>query len=345
MHVTVEYKRFAAKEAIIHEIPQRFVGAPNQQLDLSEVAESLTGQLKPFFDRRLKASLAARGFDVGRDPASASSTPDLIAEVIDDRKKLVAASQKMAEHLHSVQTGVNPAGLLCVAVGECAGRTAVAVLKLERDEGARIQRKGKGKSRSLTMSYLDDLMITGKTRIYKASVFVLNGKTASSLDGRVADDQRGPGYGHDVASFFLSQFLGCKLRVEPRIATREVFTATEEFINETVTSPERKAQYALSLLAEMQAPAADLRPRDFSEKFFEVEDQTHYRDFLKERDIDPDQPVKKDLSLIEARITKVRMETEKGLMLFGPAALMGDRVDVEEERIVIRDHVVKARGG
>lgn len=39
----VEYKRFAAKDVIIHEIPQRFVGSPNQQLDLSGVSEGLTG--------------------------------------------------------------------------------------------------------------------------------------------------------------------------------------------------------------------------------------------------------------------------------------------------------------
>jgi hypothetical protein len=341
----VDYKRFAAKEVVIHEIPQRFVGGANQQLDLSGVAEKLSGQLRPFFDRKLKASLSNHGFDVGRDAASASSIPDRIAEIINDSKKLVSASQQMAEHLHSVQTGVNPAGLLCVAIGECGQRPAVAVLKLERDEGARLKRRGKGKSRSLAMSYLDDLMVSGKTRILKASVFVLGGATVNSLDGRVADDQRGPGYAHDVASFFLSQFLGCKLKVEPRIATREVFTATEEFINDKVSNPEHKAQYTLSLLAEMHAPAGDVRPRDFSDQFFKAEDRTPYRAFLKARDIDPDQMVKKDLSLIENRINRVKMETEEGLMLFGKAELIDERVDVGDTQIVIRDHVVKARGG
>lgn len=340
----MDYKRFAAKKVVIHEIPQRFVGGTNQQLDLSGVAENLNGQLKPFFDRKLKASLS-HGFDVGRDAGSATAIPDRIAEIINDPKKLVAASRQMAEHLHSVQTGVNPAGLLCVAVGSCGPGTAVAVLKLERDEGARLKRRGKGKSRSLAMTYLDDLMVSGKTRILKASAFVLGGSTVNSLDGRVADDQRGPGYGHDVASFFLSQFLGCKLKIEPRVSTREVFTATEEFINEEVSDPERKAQYTLSLLAEMHSPTSDLRPRGFSEQFFEQEDQTPYRSFLKARDIDPDQTVKKDLTLIENRINRVKMETEVGLMLFGKAELMDKLVEVGQKQIVIRDHVVNARGG
>jgi hypothetical protein len=340
-----DYKQFAATEVIIHEIPVRFVSGANQQLDLSGVAEPLSGQLKPFFDRKLKASLSVHGFDVARDANNASTIPNQIAEIIKDKKQLVPASQQMAKHLHSVQTGVNGSGLLCVAVGKCGKKPAVAILKLDRDEGARVQKKGKGKQRSLTMSYLNDLMISGKTRILKSSVFELGGKTVNSLDGRVADDQRGATYGQDVSSFFLSQFLGCKLKVEPRIATREVFSATEEFINEKVEIPERKAQYTLSLLAEMQAASRDLRPRTFSEQFFKDEDQTPYREFLKERDIDPDQTVKKDLSLIENRITRVKMETEEGLMVFGPAALIDDRVDVEENRVVIRDHVVKARGG
>lgn len=345
MRLSDDYKLFAGAEVIIHEIPQHFVGGASPALDLSGVAEPLTGQLKPFFDRKLKDGLAVHGFDVERDADSQTSIPDRIVEIIQDKKKLVTASQQMAKHLHSVQTGVNSAGLLCVAFGKCGSKPAVAVLKLERDEGARVQRKGQGKQRSLAMSYLNDLMISGKTRILKASVFVMNGTTVNSLHGRVADDQRGAAYGHDVASFFLAKFLGCKLRVEPRVATREVFTATEEFINEKVADPERKSQYTLALLAEMQSQGTSVRPRTFSEQFFKEEDQTPYRKFLKEREIDADQSVKKDLSLIENRITRVKMETEGGLMLFGRAELISDRVDVEQDRVVIRDQVVTTRGG
>ena len=343
--MSVDYKRFAANDVIIHDVPQRFVHEKGRELDLSAQAEKLTGELQPFFDRKLKGSLGRYGFDVGRDSTSSSPLPSLIAEIIADTGKLVPASQEMAKHLHSVQTGVNPAGLLCIAIGDCAGNPAVAVLKLERDEGARVQRKGKGKDRTLTMAYLDDLMISGKTRIFKASVFVLDGTTINSLSGRVADDQRGNDYGHDVASFFLSLFLGCKLRVEPRIATREVFAATEEFINEVVESPEKKAAYTLSLQAAMQSPAIDLRPRDFAEQFFQSEDRTAFRGFLSDRDIDPDQAVPKDLSLIENRIKRVKMETESGVVVFGSGAMVDERVDVSEDRVVIRDRVVKASGG
>jgi hypothetical protein len=343
--LSFDYKRFAAKDVIIHDVPQHFVHEKGRQLELSGAAEKLTGELKPFFDRKLKGSLGRYGFDVGRDSTSNSPLPSLISEIILDQSKLVPASQEMAKQLYAVQTGVNPAGLLCVATGECAGSSAVAVLKLERDEGARVQRKGKGKARTLTMAYLDDLMISGKTRIFKASVFVLTGTTVNSLSGRVADDQRGTDYGQDVASFFLSLFLGCKLKIEPRIATRDVFVATEAFINEVVDSPEKKAAYTLSLQAAMQAPAVDIRPRDFAEQFLAPEDRTPFRGFLNEREIDPDQAVPKDLSLIENRIKRVKMETETGVVVFAAGALVDERVDVKEDEVIIHDRVVKARGG
>jgi 37-kD nucleoid-associated bacterial protein len=343
--VSFDFKRFAAQNVIIHDVPQRFVHEKGQQIELSGAAEKLTGELLPFFDRKLKGSLGRYGFDVSRDADSSSPLPGLIAEIVLDSDKLVSASQEMAKHLYSVQTGVNPAGLLCVATGKCGDSPALAVLKLERDEGARVQRKGKGKDRTLTMAYLNDLMISGKTRIFKASLFSLSGSTVNSLTGRVADDQRGTDYHQDVASFFLSLFLGCKLRVEPRIATRDAFTATEEFINEVVDRPEKKAAYTLSLQAAMQSPANDFRPRDFAEQFFKSEDRTAYRGFLTQKDIDPDQAIPKDLDLIENRIKRVKMETESGVVVFGTGALVDERVDVKEDEVVIRDRVVRAKGG
>jgi hypothetical protein len=342
--VTVEYKRFAGDQVVIHEIPQHFVAEQGRQLDLSGAAEKLTGRLQPFFDRKLKGSLGRYGFDVGRDAESNSPLPSLITEIILDDKRLVPASQAMAKHLHGVQTGVNPAGLLCVATGDCGGKPAVSVLKLERLEGARVERKGEGKERSLTMAYLDDLMISGKTRIFKASVFVLGGTTLNSLDGRVADDQRGNDYGHDVASFFLSLFLGCKLKVEPRIATRDLFATTEKYINEIVEAPEKKAQYTLSLQSAMQSPSPDLRPRDFAEQFFQPEDRTPYRQFLTEHQIDPDQTIPKNLELIENRITRVKMETETGMLVLATGALVDERVDVKDDELVIHDRLKGARG-
>jgi hypothetical protein len=338
----VNYARFNASEVIIHEVPQRFVGGPAQQLTLSDRAEPLSGQLRTFFEGKLRGSLARHGFDVEHDPQSPSAVPGLIAGIVADPGALIAASQQMAEQLHHVQTGVNPAGLLCVALGTTEGAPSVAVLKVERENGVQVRPQRRGGSRSLTMHFLDDLMITGKTRIFKASIF--EGDTVERLDGRVADDQRGLEHPSEVASFFLSSFLGCRLKTIPSIATKEFFLTTEQFIDEQVADPERKADYTIALLAMMKAPTRDIRPRDFAEQHFEPTDRTPYRQFVAERKVAVDQVFEKDTELIANRIRKVRMETRHGLLILGPDNEVRDRVEVGAEQVLINDRVVKTQG-
>jgi len=248
----------------------------------------------------------------------------------------------MAEQLHHVQTGVNPAGLLCVTLGTIQGAPSVAVLKVERENGVQVRPQQHGGGRSLTMHFLDDLMITGKTRIFKASIF--EGESVESLDGRVADDQRGPEYSSEVASFFLSSFLGCRLKTVPSVATKHFFLSTEQFIDECVDDPERKADYTIALLATMKAPTRDIRPRDFAEEYFEAPDRTPYREFLAEREVAVDQAFEKDTALVENRIRKVRMETRHGLLVLGPDDEIRERVEVSSEQVVINDRVIKTQG-
>jgi 37-kD nucleoid-associated bacterial protein len=338
----VNYARFNASEVIIHEVPQRFVGGPAQQLTLSDRPEPLSGQLRTFFEGKLRGSLARHGFDVEHDPQSPSAVPGLVAGVIAHPGQLVAASQQMAEQLHHVQTGVNPAGLLCVALGSTEGAPSVAVLKVERENGVQVRPQQQGGGRSLTMYFLDDLMITGKTRIFKASAF--EGDTVQRLDGRVADDQRGLEHSNEVASFFLSSFLGCRLKTMPSIATKEFFLVTEQFIDEHVDDPERKADYTVALLAMMKAPARDIRPRDFAELHFEPTDRTPYRAFMAERNVEVDQVFEKDTALVSNRIRKVRLETRHGLMVLGPENEIRERVQVGPEQVVINDRVTKTQG-
>jgi hypothetical protein len=338
----VDYVRFNASQVIIHEVPQRFVGGPAQQLTLSERPEPLSGKLRTFFESKLRGSLARHGFDVQHDPQSPSTVPSLLATIIADPAELVAASRRMAEQLHHVQTGVNPAGLLCVALGSIGEVPSVAVLKVERENGVQVRPQQRDGSRSLTMHFLDDLMITGKTRIFKASVF--QGDTVEQLDGRVADDQRGLEHAREVASFFLSSFLGCRLKTMPSIATKEFFLATEQFIDESVADPERKADYTVALLAAMKAPARDIRPRDFAEQHFEPTDRTPYREFMDERNVAVDQVFEKDTALVTNRIRKVRMETRHGLLVLGPDSEIRERVEVGPEQVVINDRVVKTQG-
>jgi len=67
----------------------------------------------------------------------------LVRDLLKGVKRFVGHSQPMAQHLHSIQTGVNPGWLLAVIEYRVGTRTAFAILKLEREEGVRIEQSNK----------------------------------------------------------------------------------------------------------------------------------------------------------------------------------------------------------
>jgi hypothetical protein len=139
----------------------------------------------------------------------------------------------MARHLYLCQKGNSPEGLLTVCEVTIADRNGVAILKLEREEGARVELAGTDGKRTFSVQHLHNLMLTGRTKVYKVGLFVQAGDDLSSIEGSVCDTQRS----HDstVAHFFLEQFLGCRLREQSEITTQQFFEATENFINEKIT--------------------------------------------------------------------------------------------------------------
>lgn len=158
-------------------------------------------------------------------------------------------SQEMARHLYLCQKGNSPEGLLTVCEVDVAGHRGLAVLKLEREQGARVELANTSGGRTFSVQHLRDLMLTERTKVFKVGLFVQTGADLASIDGAVCDTQKS--YDGTVAHFFLEQFLGCRLREKPELTTKRFFEATERFINEQVTEPEKKAQYQVALLAEL----------------------------------------------------------------------------------------------
>jgi hypothetical protein len=336
----MNWRRFEADEVIIHDIPRRFVHQAAQQLTFSTAAEAVGPPLKGFLERKVVGSLGRQGFDVQRDPALPSPVPQQIADLLDDGTRLVDVSKEMAQALYTAQTGVSPEGLLAVVLGKIDGNPAVAMLKVERLQGVRVEQR----QQSLTLQYINDLVLNEKTRVFKAAVFEKRGQSLDTLDGRVADDQRGLEVNADVASFWLSTFLGCRFKVEPRIATRDFFSATESFIDEEVSSPERKARYAIALQAQMHSMTRDIVPIAFAQSGFEADDVAAYRSFMTARLVSVAEAFEKDNSLISNQLSRLRIDYESGLMLLGPSEQVDGLVELGDGRTVIQDNVKRVSG-
>jgi len=318
--------RLRIEKLIIHEIPSR-QSRSDEPLLVSNVESSLTQQDKNYFRERISSSLSSYAFDVLFDSESDSPIPKLIAKGLDQSSdNFVQISIKIAQHLYTCQTGVNTPGLLTIAQVTLEGLRAFVILKLEKEEGIRVQRCQENGKDTFSIQHVIDLMLTGKTKVFKVGLFWKGEDNLESIRGVVSDKQRKAGSA--IADFFLKKFLGCKLGESPDVTTEKFFKMTEKFINEKITQPDIKARYEIAVLALLNDESTMINPRSFAETNLRLEDRQHYINFLKEFNISL-QGFEKNLKLIKTKIAKIQMSFSSGLLVIGSPEVLQDKVKVK----------------
>ncbi len=212
-------------------------------------------------------------------------------------------------------------GLLCVIDVASGGRAGIAILKLEREQGAELELRETNGERSFAMSVLDNLVLTDGTRLFKAAIFIRTGQ--NEFRASVCDGQRNVATSMDVARFWM-RFLGCTVVVEPRVATQRWFDATVQFVNEYVTDPVLKNDVYEHLVSELKSNRANASPRRFAEDYVPADCRAPYVQYLKSKGISQHN-FHKDLSDIQGKLRRRSLHTIKGVTVTMP---------VEETRLV-----------
>lgn len=324
---------------IVHEVPARVVRGGSPPPQLSDIECPLDDELRNFFAARMKETLASKGVDVAFADGATSPLPDLVTgllltttETPEDvlRDRFVEASRRMAQHLYETQTGQNSTGLLTAVRGQIDGHRCFGILKLQKEEGARFQLQTIKGHQTFTLERIKQLMLTDSTRVFKASLFTLAQPGSETPVGLVSDEQRSHFSRREVADFFLGAFLGCRPATDPDTTTKDVFYATEDFINTGVTESGKKANYQLALLSEMNSQLGQFDPVRFAAQHFEIGDRQPYLRNLREQGL-PDHTFDKDTTRIEGRIQQMRLEFEEGLKITGGRDAWEANVHVTEE--------------
>jgi hypothetical protein len=323
-----ELAGFFVDELIIHEVPQRVPGG-GPGPTLSDVPSTLTDDLRGYFREKILQSLD-QSVRVVRDPTISTPVPDEMLAQFEADSSMVSPSQTMARHLYSAQTRVNPAGLLILIRGTLDAQPVAVVLKLEKEGAVRVRRQHVPGGQTYQITHLDDLTLHNRTRVFKTGFFPRFERVVR-MRGYVADEQRGYSAPHDVAAFFLSTFLGCRLAEDPQVVTRRFFEATQRFINERVGPPDAKAAYELALMAEMQSQAAQFDPRRFATRHMSGADARRFLDFLEGADVEL-RVFDKDTKQIDGRIKQMAIEMVSGIRVSGPRDEWERSVDVAEHR-------------
>ncbi|HLX32603.1 MAG TPA: nucleoid-associated protein [Gaiellaceae bacterium] len=316
---------FQLASLVVHDVPQP--NPDSEGLILTDAEIPLDGQIRGYFERKIKQSLRNRGLEVIADANASSVVKDGVSALLIDPQQLVAVSQDLARHLDESQTRRNPAGLLAVALGKVDEGEVVSILKLEREQGLRLRIHMEGEHAEVDLEFLRDLTLTDKTKIFKTSLLRLeDAGQPATMAGLASDDQRGREDGAGVADFFLFTFLGCQLRTNPEKATRDFVRAAEQFINEDVSSDEQRANYQVALLATLQSQAHDLHPQHFANEHLVTADRPQFLARVEEHGLNPSQAFAMDTSL--AKASGFKMVFEHGMTLVGSREDLVERVEV-----------------
>jgi nucleoid-associated protein YejK len=330
---------------IVHDVPRR-LGKAEDGLVLSDVESDIDQELKNFFRERINRSLQTKAYRVEEDPESPSPVPRHVRGAICNPKGFVAASRAIASHLWASQTGVNPGGLLVVALGVEKNAPCLAVIKLEREDALRIEPVGSKGSKTFDISHLKDLMLGESTRVFKAALMFLS-DDQRQIHGTASDDQGGYARQGEIARFFLREFLGCKLAVEPRVMTKAFFEATQRWINEEVKNAEDQSRYEIALIADLNSQAQDISVSGYATRNLPADIRAAYKKHMRLSGVAASQS--KDTSLIAAKLAKMTYRTLSGIKVSGDVAALKEHVVVESQgdsaTIVITDKLREVRGG
>jgi hypothetical protein len=333
---------------IVHEIPRHFVHAGTTSAPtLSDVESPLNQIVKNFFKEKMSGSLGTASFEVEFDPASSSPLPGWITALLSSHPPgFVATSHQMANHLHQSQTGISPEGLLVVIRVTVEKRRGVAILKLEKEEGTRVRRQTVKGQQTFSVDHIRDLMLTGKTRVFKVGLFAHAKGASGRIAGLVCDKQNG--YGGTVAYFFLERFLGCRLKELPDLTTKRFFEATQTFINDDVDDPETKARYQVALAAELNATRTTVSPQTFANTNVDAADRTAFMNQVAQAGISQTS-FAKDNGLVASHLRRIQWSFTSGVAVLASPDNVGNEVQVENlpdgrTRLEVTDELKDLRG-
>lgn len=329
--MALNLRRLTLERIIIHDVPRRVRGRQIAPL-FSEVESPLEGPegdaLRVFFrDRIVEATNSRYAFDVVFDPDTSSPVPDLVGRwLTGEELNFVSMSKALAQHLFDSQTGISPSGLVTVIDCRLGQSPGLAVLKLEREEGVRLEQAEVQGRPTFNMELIRNLMFSKRTRLFKLGLFILKD---DEIIGAACDNQRGYFEQSEVADFFLSKFLGCMLAEAPSVTTKHFFEALTEYINVKIDDPVQRSESMTHLVSELRNQARTISPQDYVQLHFPPEHRQPVLEHLASKRVAP-QAFRKDLTQVNSHLEKYVLEFSSGIMVLANRDVYQERIRVSQ---------------
>jgi hypothetical protein len=322
------------RQVIFHDVPRH-----RDEPTLSETPTLVQRDQIAHLKSRLTRVLASKhAYEVTFNISTQSPVPaHARAFTLGGSADFVEMSRDFARHLWTLHTGGVSPGLLCVLDIAVGSQPAVGVMKLEREEGARLELSKHNGKKTFAMSVLNNLVMTDGTRLFKTAIFVRTGKEEDDFIAISCDDQARVTASGDMARFWL-QFLGCVVILEPRVATERFYEAAVKYINEQITDPVAKTDLYEHVHSQLKSASRNFVPKTFIEEYVPAALQKPFAAHLKAEHA-PVTSFVKDLADIQGRVSRHSFKTKRGAVVTVPSEEVEELVDVTANRIVVNDQL------
>lgn len=328
--------KLRVRRIIFHDVPHNRRGGSNKPI-LADTETEIDPKRREMLKVRLTQVInSSAAYPIEFRPDTGSPVPVAVKDYTAKAhtiSQFVQMSQLLANYLFEQQGGAISSGLLCVIDVTSGGNSGLALLKLEREQGAQLALREENGQRMYEMSVLDDLVLTDGTRLFKSALFI---RDNGDFRCAACDSQRKVTTSEDVAQFWM-RFLGCQVTQEPRVATQKWFEATVSFVNEHIDDPIAKNDLYEHLISELKSNRSMVSPRKFIENYVPDVYRKEYGAFLSEAKISL-HSFQKDISDIDGRLRRRSFYTSRGVSLTVPVDAQ-ELVEIGAENILVHDHL------
>lgn len=202
------------EKVIIHEIPHHSKSNFSDQPTFSEIESDLNDEVCNLLRSKIVETIENKSYNIVYVQGTLSPVPSILDGLFTDDTDLIERSKELAIHLNTIQDSRNPGGYVTVFTGKVQKHKVIGILKIEKEEGGRIQQSVKNGKRTFHIFSLKDIILTKNTRFYKISIFYDDGPKKVGYNGKVCDNQLSKR--EEIADFFLKKFLGVNLFMIPK---------------------------------------------------------------------------------------------------------------------------------
>lgn len=258
----------------------------------------------------------------------------------DDDEGFITNSAELAQlHTAAHSSKQWPGGTLVVIDGTAgaANKRCLFIIKAEQQAGF----VGREEADRVVMDFLDSLILTPQSKLYKVGVFVELNQNSVDSDIRSISDFEAYIFDSNIkakddrkaARYFYSGFLGLRIPENAEQRTRDFFEYTTSFINEADISTEEKFDLKQALYTYLKTDQSNtIQSSSFAEQFMGEDIRDDYASYMSSKSF-PENATVKDNSLMASRLKNRRMKFSSNVQVTAPAEGFNENIQIIESNI------------